>query len=282
LRWSVPNRLRHLVPLAFGIVSTSCAVSTAGPPALAYRLPDPSDVTYAAGDTLSIGITALGQSLDLTVNSTARYALAFARADDGVEVTLTVRDLAADVSLPMAGPLSVDEDIVEGDLVFALSRRGDVTVIRSPAVEETASPFFAGPTIAHSFFPGLPGVAAVPGDSWVDTVTFGGDGEASESSQTSVTTYTVAGEAVVEGRSFLEITFEGTQEMRQTMALQGAEIAQETRLNVRGRVLWDQQRALMFERETISTGTGTVRVAVAPTPLPTRVEVRSHVRLQPQ
>lgn len=193
-----------------------------------------------------------------------------------------MRDLRADVSLPMAEPLTVDEGIVQGDLVLELDRRGDVTVVQSPTVEQAASPFFAGPTIAHSFFPGLPGVAVSVGDSWVDTVSFTDGGEAGESSQVSVTTYTVMGEAAVDGRSLLEISFEGTQEMRQTMALQGAEIEQRTDLEVRGRVLWDVQRALMFERETVSTGTGTVRVAVAPTPLPTRVETRSHVRLQPQ
>lgn len=282
MRWSILNRPPAAVLMVVAVASASCASGSAGPPALAYRLPDLRGVTYRAGDTLSIGITALGQALDLTVNSTAQYDVAFARADDGVEVTLSVRELAADVKLPMADPLSVNEDIVEGDLVFTLSRRGDVTVIQSPDVEEAASPLFAGPTVAHSFFPGLPGLAVAVGDSWVDTVSYGDDDDAGESSQTSVMTYTVSGEAMVDGRSLLEITFEGTQEMRQTLTLQGAEIAQETHLGVRGRVLWDQQRALMFERETVSTGTGTVRVALAPTPLPTRVEIRSHARLQPQ
>jgi hypothetical protein len=123
-------------------------------------------------------------------------------------------------------------------------------------------------------------VAVQPGDSWVDTVSFSEGGDAGDSSQTSVTTYRVVGEAVVDGRPLLEIAFEGTQEMAQTMALQGTEIRQETQLAVRGRVLWDVQRGVMFERETVSTGTGTVRVAVAPEPLPTRVEVRSHARLE--
>jgi len=243
-------------------------------------VPDPSTVSYSAGDTLVVEINALGQTLGLRVNGTARYDVAFARADDGVRVTLAVRELAAEVTLPMAGPLRVDEDIVQGDLVFELTRRGDATVIELPDVDATATPFFAGPTIAHSLFPGLPGGAVQPGDSWVDTVSFSDGGDSGDSSQTSVTTYTVVGEAVVDGRALLEIAFEGTQEMQQAMALQGAEIRQQTQLSVRGRVLWDLQRGMMFERETISTGTGTVMVAVAPAPLPTRVEIRSRVRLE--
>jgi hypothetical protein len=176
--------------------------------------------------------------------------------------------------------MRVDEEIVQGDLVFALDPRGEVTIIESPDVEGAASAFFAGPMIAHSFFPGLPGTAVQPGDSWVDTVAFSEDAVTGESSQRSITTYTVLGDTEVEGRSLLEIGFEGTSELRQTMALQGAEVEQETHLDVTGRVLWDMQRGLMFERETISTGTGTVRIALAPTPLPTRVESRSRVRLE--
>jgi hypothetical protein len=261
----------------------ACATGSASPPALAYRLPDPANVTYSTGDTLVIEINALGQSLGLTVNSTAEYGVSFTRADDGVGVTLTVRDLVADVSLPMApGPLRVDEEIVQGDLVLLLDRLGGVTIVQSPEVEEAASAFFAGPTIAHSFFPTLPGTAVRPGDSWVDTVSYADEGDTGEVAQTSILTYTVVGERVVEGRSLLEITLEGTQEMTQNMALQGLEVRQQTNLNVQGRVLWDVQRGLMFEREAVSTGTGTVRIAAVPAPLPTRVETRSRARLQPR
>lgn len=275
------TRLLSTGALAGSLALGACATGTPAPPALAYRLPEPAEMAYAAGDSLAIEISALGQTLELTMNSTATYDVAFAPgAGDGVEATLSVRELQAQVSLPMAGPMTVDEEIVQGDLVLALGRRGDVTIIRSPDVEEAASAFFAGPTIAHSFFPGLPGTAVRPGDVWVDTVSYAEDGDTGESSQRSILTYTVVSDTVVDGRSLIEIGFEGTQEMRQTMALQGADVEQETNLAVEGTVLWDLQRGLMFERRTVSNGTGTVRIAEMPTPLPTRVEVRSRVRLQ--
>jgi len=282
MRPRVPIQLLCGAALAGSVALASCSAGSSAPPALAYRLPDPAQVVYAAADTLAIEINALGQTMTLDVGSTALYDVSFRRAAEGITATLRVRELQADVSLPMVGPMRVDEAIVEGDLVVTLDRRGRATILESPDVEEAASAFFAGPTIAHSFFPGLPGTAVRPGDSWVDTVAYAEDGDTGESSQRSITTYTVVGETAVEGRSLLEISLTGTSEMRQTMSLQGAEIRQETNLTVEGRVLWDLQSGLMFERETTSTGTGTVRAQVAPMPLPTRVQSRSRVRLQPR
>ena len=281
MRPRVSSRLLPMGALAGSLALAACATGSSAPPALAYRLPDPGEMAYTAGDSLSIGINALGQTLELTMNSTASYGVTFGPGTgDGLQVTLTLRDLEAQVTLPMAGPMVVDEEIVQGDLVLALSRRGDVTILESPEVEEAASAFFAGPTIAHSFFPALPGRAVRAGDTWVDTVSFANDGDTGESSQRSILTYTVVGDSVVDGRALVEIAFEGTQEMRQTMALQGADVEQETNLAVEGSVLWDLQRGLMFERESVSRGTGTVRIAAMPEPLPTRVEARSRVRLQ--
>ena len=280
MRARLPSRLPTLGALVASLAIVACGTGPPAPPALAYRLPEPTEVQYTAGDTLSIEINALGQSLGLSVSTTAEYDVAFADAPDGVGVTLSVRDLVADVNLPMAGTMRVDEEVVEGDLVLSLSRRGAITIVESPDIEEVASAFFAGPMIAHSFFPALPGRAVAAGDSWVDTVSFALDGDTGESSQSSVTTYTVVGDTLVDGRALLAIGFEGTQELRQTMALQGADVEQETNMAVRGRVLWDLQRSLVFERTSVSEGTGTVRIAAMPQPLPTRVEARSRVRLR--
>ena len=283
MRPRVHRRLLSTGAFAASLALGACASGTAGPPALAYGLPDPPAVAYAAGDSLSIQISALGQTLELTMNATASYDVAFAPGTgDGVQATLSVRDLQAQVSLPMAGPMTVDEEIVQGDLVLALGPRGDVTILESPVVEEAASLFFAGPTIAHSFFPALPGTAVRPGDTWVDTVSYADEGDTGESSQRSVLTYTVLADSLVAGRSLVEIGFEGSEEMRQTMAFQGADMEMETSLTVEGRVLWDPERGLMVERESLSRGTGTVTIATMGTPLPTRVETRSRVRLQPE
>jgi hypothetical protein len=275
--------MRARVPpllLASVLALSACAGRASGPPALAYRLPDPTRVSYAVGDTALIEIDALGQSLTLEAKSVALYGVSFERAGDGIRATLDIEDLEAEINVPMAGPMRVDESIVSGGLVVMLGRRGDVTIVESPEVEEAASQFFSGPTIAHAFFPGLPGTVVRAGDNWVDTVAYSDAGETGEASQSSVLTYTVIGDTSVDGRSLLEIDFAGTSESRQTMDLQGVGIEQSMRLQVEGRMLWDLQRGLMFESETTSTGTGSVRIAVAPAPLPTRVQTRQRLRLE--
>jgi len=255
----------------------SCGGGPPAPPALAYRVPAAPDVSYTVTDTGAISIEALGQSLSLDVGAAASYRLAFAQAGDGVQVTVSVEDLAATIAVPMAGPVSIDESSVTGDLVFRLNRRGDVTVISTPEIDAAAGQLVPPQQIAHSFFPGLPGRAVSVGDSWPDTIAY--ESEAG-GGQTSVLEYTVVGDTLVDGRSLLSIAFRGTAEMTQALSMQGTEISQATSLVIEGRVLWDLQRGIMFERVSNATGTGTVRAALLPVELPTRFEMRSRARLR--
>lgn len=258
---------------------SGCATGGVGPPALAYDLPDPPEATYGVADTVRVDIEALGQSLALEAKSLALYGLAFSRGEDGLRVRVDVRDLEAEVSAPLAGPVRVDESIVEGGIVLVLDRRGAATIVEAPEIEAVAAPFFAGPTVARSFFPGLPGRVAGAGDRWVDTVAYATEADGGGSSERSVIEYTVVGSANAAGRALLEIAFEGTTELRQAASVQGIGIEQTTSLAVRGRLLWDARRGLVRERETRSEGSGSVKIALAPAPLPTRVTMVQHVRL---
>jgi hypothetical protein len=244
----------------------------------------PAVTSYEVLDTATISMQALGQSLDLQVESSAVYDLAFARADEGVTVTLTVADLEATVAVPMAGPITVDETSVRGDLVFTLDRRGDATLVSAPAVDDAAGQLVPPLQIAHSFFPALPGRAVRPGDTWTDTISYEDAGDAASAgavgTQRSVLEYAAVGDTVIAGRPLLRIAFDGTAEIRQTLSMQGMEIEQATDLQLTGHVLWDLQAGLMFERVTTSTGTGNVRVAMMPAELPTRFQSVSRVRLR--
>jgi hypothetical protein len=278
---------RHALPLSAALVLplAACAGGSTSPPALAYGLPTPAAVSYDVLDTATISIEALGQSLDLRVESSAVYDLAFARADDGVGVTLTVADLEATVAVPMAGPITLDESSVSGDLVFTLDRRGNAALVSAPAVDETVGQLVPPMQIAHSFFPALPGTAVRSGDTWTDTISYGDDGDAAAAGagvQRSVLEYAAVGDTVVAGRPLLRIDFDGSAEVRQTLSMQGAEIEQATDLQLTGHVLWDRQAGLIYERVTTSTGTGNVRVAQMPAELPTRFQSVSRVRLRPE
>jgi len=270
---------RALLPAALLVVAPSCAPGSAVPPALAYELPDPAAATYDVGDTMTVEINALGQSLSLGVDMAAVYGLGFERAQgDAFEVTLAVQDLAAEVSVPMAGPIQLDESIVSGDLVFTVDRRGGVRVTSTPAVSSAGGQLLSPVGIAHALFPALPGTAATAGDGWVDTLSF--QDSVSGLSSHSVLAYTVVGDTVVEGRSLMTIGFTGTSSMSQETSLQGTEVSQTSDLEVEGRLLWDARRGLLFQREATASGTGSVKVAALPAPLPTTIESYSVARLR--
>ena len=80
---------RSCLAAALAVSLAACGGGGASPPALAYRLPTPAEASYDVHDTATVSMQALGQSLDLRVESSAVYALGFARADDGVMVTLS-------------------------------------------------------------------------------------------------------------------------------------------------------------------------------------------------
>jgi hypothetical protein len=275
-----------LSPLAAALMLplAACGGGSTSPPALAYGLPTPAAVSYDVLDTATISIEALGQSLDLQVGSSAVYDMAFARAADGVTVTLTVANLDATVAVPMAGPITVDESSVSGALVFTLDRRGDAALVSAPTVDDAVGQLVPPLQIAHSFFPALPGTAVRPGDTWADTISYGDDGATGGEArvQRSVLEYTAVGDTAIAGKTLLHIAFDGTSEIRQTLSMQGMELEQATELQLTGHVLWDRQAGSMFERVTTSTGAGSVRISVMPAELPTRFQSVSRVRLRPE
>jgi hypothetical protein len=255
------------------------------PPALAYGLPTPPTASYDVFDTATISIQAPGQPLDLRVESSAVYDASFASADDGVTVTLSVADLDATVSVPMAGPVPVDESAVTGELVFTLDPRGTSTLVSAPSVDDAVGQLMPLSQIAHSFFPALPGRVVRIGDTWSDTISYEDDGSVpgtGRGMQRSIVDYTAVGDTVIAGAALLRIAFDGDSEIAQTLDMQGMGIEQSTNLRLEGHVLWDIEGGRMFERVTRSTGTGTVRVTVMPAELPTRVETLSRVRLRPE
>ena len=271
------ERIWMLVAVTGPLVA--CGGGPAAPPALAYRLPAEAEVRYLVTDTAVISIEALGQSLALDVGSAGLYAVSFARAGEGLMVTVGVEDLDATLGVPMAGPMTFDETSVTGELAFTLGRRGEVTVVSTPEIDAAARQLVPPERMAHSFFPTLPGRAVSAGERWVDTVAFENE---QDGGQRTILEYAVVGDTVVSGATLLHITFAGTSELSQALAMQGTEIEQRTNLDIEGDVLWDLQRGLMVERSTRMSGRGTVRTPLLPGELPTRYDMRSRTRLEPQ
>jgi len=273
--------MRFRVPvLAFlTLAASTCGGGPSGPPGLAYDLPRTSQVRYVTGDTSTMDIDAGGQAMQAFVNVSTTLGAAFARAAGGVEVTMTVEDMDARVSNPM-GSVAADEGGVEGTLVFTMDRRGAATLVSQPTTSETAGQFFQPLSLAHGFFPRLPGRAAGVGESWTDTIRVEGEQGMGSVSAVTVVTYTVAGDSALAGLSLVKIGLEGASEATARGATMGMDFTQTVTGTLSGWALWDPQRGLLVESYTESDGRGSMEVAAAPFPLGLRVRSQSRVRLQ--
>jgi hypothetical protein len=258
----------------------ACGGGPSGPPGLAYGLPSPVAVTYVMADTSLMDIDAGGQAMQASMASVTTLGATFARAAEGVQVTFEVKDLAATVGNPM-GSQSADESGITGPLVVSFDRRGAATVVSQPQLTETASQFFQPLSVAHGIFPRLPGRAVALGESWTDTIRYeGAQGPGSVKALT-VITYAVAGDTVMDGRSLVKITMNGTSESSAGGVITGMDFSQAVAGSLSGWVLWDRQRSLMVESYADSDGRGTMEVSAAPFPLGLRVKTQSRVKLQP-
>lgn len=278
------NRIttRHtLLATGLGVVfSGACGGGPPAPPALAYGEQTVSDASYAYADTTAVRVNVMGQTMELSQHGVAEYDVVFAEAPSGVEVVLSVRSLSAMLNQPMGAPVRVDESMVVGDLAFTLNRVGDPTVSRRPEVSDEASQMVSGLSLAHSFFPGLPGRAALPGESWVDSLSYSGEEGPGVRSETSVLQYTVVRDTVIDGRALLQIDVEGTATVSNDMVIGGMDIQQTSDLDVNGYVLWDFRAGIPFEHYREATGSGQVQIPISPVALPIQIRSTQRARLQ--
>ena len=274
--------MRVRLPVLMAASFTLAACGGGGPPSpagLGYSLPDPATATYVTGDTVNVDIDAGGQSMQQRVTVSTTYGATFTRAADGIQVALEVQDLKGRVTQPMGGPITLDDSGIDGPLVFTLDRRGVVSLVSAPTLSEQAALYFTPLSTASSFFPRLPGTAVNVGDSWTDTIRVEGSEGVGEVSASSILTYTVEGDTMVDGRSLVKITYTGTQQSSSSGLIQGMDFNQEVSGTTEGHVLWDMGAGLMVERFADSQGRGSMEVSVAPMPLGLRVRSQSIVKL---
>lgn len=186
--------------------------------------------------------------------------MTFARVSEGVQITATVESLAGSMDNPMAGNISVDESDVTGSLVFLVAPKGDVSVVSRPTVAGAGAQLGAFAGKAQEFFPRFPGYAVVPGDSWVDTVTWsGGEGGAEFSSSTAYT-YTMAGDTVIDGTSLVRISVIGDVETEVKASQGGMNVEQTLTGSTTGDFLWDVERGLLHASDLHRTLAGVVNI----------------------
>ena len=257
-----------------------CATGSVAPPTLSYSAPVAREVTYDYSSTTTLGISLMGQSMQLRQEGSATYSVGFTPTAAGVDVRLSVVELSASISNPLGAPITVDEGAIEGSLEFSLDRVGNAILRTTPVVAEEASQMFSGIALANGFFPGLPGRAVGLGDQWVDTVSYEGETHMGMRSETSILTYTVTGDTVVSGRPLLVFEMSGSVSSEFDMSVQGMSVGQASELEVEGRVLWDHRTSEMVESRRTAVGEGSLRIPLTPAPLPIRIESTEHARLK--
>ncbi len=275
-----PRPLNPAAICAASFVFGACASGPPSPPVLAYGDERVEEVVYTYTDTTEIDVSVMGQSMQLSQRGEAEYDVAFQPGSTGVDVTLSVRSLSSTLSQPLGAPVRTDESMVSGELAFALDRVGDATVARRPEVADELSLMVSGLSLANTLFPGLPGTPALPGETWVDSLSYSGEEGSGQLSESSVLTYTVVGDTLVDDRSLLHVTVAGTTTVFNELSISGMQVSQTSELDVSGYILWDHQAGILFESYREEAGSGTVSVPIAPAPLPIRVRTVQRTRVQ--
>ena len=227
---------------------------------LTYGVPSPATAVYDIADTVAVIVNTPVGDMQISGGTALTLDMAFESAPGGVQVTGTVSGFAALLDNPMQGAVSADLDDVSGTLEFVLGRLGDVEVVSVPELSGPAAQFSPFPSIAHDFFPHFTDAVVDPGGTWVDTVTWSLDTEEVETTSTTVYTYTLVGDTVVDGRTLLHIGVTGEVGSEATTEQGGMSTHQTMTGTGTGFILWDRDRGLLAYSEGERNLQGTTSV----------------------
>lgn len=267
------------------IITTLAAVTTmatagcAGPGGpsptgpLAYAVPSPPNATYQLVDSMVTSTGMAGMNISFGVHSVITLGLEFAQDQEGVRVTGTIEELDVSAENEMIGNTSLDESVISGSYELLLSRKGEQEIISSPEFAGMPEMSGIGPgmsltdvsSIATEILPRLPNQVVRAGDTWVDTLAQEVDADGMESATTTVVTYTLAGDTVVDGHAMLHITADSETTGEISMEMMGMTMTQSLGFTTTGLVLWDIERGLVAYAESHRSGSWPVEM---PSPMP--------------
>ena len=275
------KRVVAFVALLLG--TTACVGPFASGPSggLMYEVPTPPTLTYVTGDTSNIDISSPMGSMRMRGTSTATLAMSFERSADGIQVTTNFQELNARLTQPMGGAVTADADDVEGPLVFTMDNQGHSTVVSVPEMNGQAGQMANPHAIAYQFFPLLPGGAPEAGASWTDTIHYEAEVGPGETNSTTIMTYTLQGDTVVDGLTLLKINMTGNADVTAFGVTEGMEVTQIFSGDVSGYALWDPARSVYVGGYSEADMSGTVEVpAAGMPPMPLTLSGKGHVKLQ--
>jgi hypothetical protein len=268
--------------LLFGMAACSGPGAVTPRGGLMYELPETPTLVYVSESSqdVSVDAGAMG-TMDIQGSSEITLAVTFAPAEEGMQVTVEFQELSASLTNPMAGTTTASESDIEGNLVFIMDKMGKGTPVSTPEVKGDAEQLVQPGGLVHEFFPRLPGAAVNPGDTWTDTVAYELPVADGSSSSSSVTTYTLVGDTVVDGVTLMKVTYDGEGEAVAEVMTQGMEVIQSFSGDVTGMFLWDPARGVMTFNESFQDMDGMTEVPAAGIPpMPMTISGSGTVRLQ--
>ena len=275
-------RLRQYThrPLAVIAAALAAACATPGTPAPDQQLSygaGPSPASYEIADTLVLDINSPLGALEVVSGATVTVALAFAPDPRGMRVTGTVESLEATITNSMGPTETASLEDVSGVLEFLVGRYGVVHVALFPEVSGALAPTSSFPVLPYVLFPRLAAGVVDPGSTWTDTVTASVEGEVDLAS-TTVATYTLMGDTVVDGRPLVRIAVTSEDAIELQGDQQGTLIRQTLEGSANGFVLWDPERRLMAYGQFDRDLEGDMTMPGVP-PIPVRITGGTVLRL---
>jgi len=263
------------------LVTLSCG--TAGPaPAggLGFDVPNPPVAAYVIGDSLKLSVESPMGAMAMDRSSEMTLSMSFERVAEGVQVSAEVDAFAASMTNPMAGPITADKGDLTGLLVFVVGPTGEVEPVSTPTISGSGAQLGSFMSVAHEFFPRLPGRLVDAGESWVETVSWSGGEEGTDISTTTVYTYTLIGDTVVAGTSLLRISVSGDTETEISAAMEGMKVDQSLAGTTTGDFYWDAERNMLHSADLERSLSGTVNLpAMGMPPMPIRASGPIRTRL---
>ncbi len=273
-----------VIALALTTGLTACGGASAGggpaPDAgFMMQMPATAAIQVMRYDTSMISVDAgMMGVIEMSVEDEGTIDLAFADDPNGVRVTASYSSFAGKMSNPLAGDITVDESDIGGQLVFTLDERARATVQEGFEVKMEVAQMVGSKTLAYDLFPRFPGGAVVAGQSWVDTVNVQDAGEFTAET-TTITTYTVMGDTVVDGRTLVRLNTDSEIEMSTVGEQQGMSMTQDLSGSATGWMLWDQAASLTYMAYSEAEMGGAVSVDMPGAPdMSLSVTSRQHTR----
>lgn len=270
--------------LLAGAVLTGCVgPGGAEPGGLKYDVPDPNPATYTFSDTTAFVVESGGAgALEVVTTRAGTAELQFRHDPPGYRVEVRFPRFRGTFENATQGAVTMDEREIRGLLVVRLGYRGDLVVVDTPALGARLREIVGPESLARPFFVHLPGRSAPVGARWVDTVVTRETGGGTVSRSTSVISSVLLGDTVVGERRLLRIRTAASSEVEVTGISGGVDIEQRLTGTVRGRVLWDQADAVLFERVEEGELTGTLSLpGTGARPMPVTARLRRTVSLRP-